>query len=885
MNIIITHKHGDFDALASLIAAARLYPGSRVILPDPVQPNVQSFINLYRDLLPLSEVKELSNPPESAIVVDTARKERLGEWADLLEKTEDITVYDHHHPFEDDLGARVIKAEAVGAATTLLIEEIKAKNIALTEFEATLMALGIYEDTGCLTYELTTERDVAAVAFLWQQGISVRLLQEFLRPSLSSKQKNLLEELIRNVRLHEINQRKVMISCAVIGDYVKGAAVLLQLLDEIEDANLSFIIVQMGDNVYMAARTRDGDLDLTAFLAPFNVKGHPAAVTAHFKATVPAELNKRILSFLRAYLPPLLKAGEIASRPVFTLEDSVPVSEAARALSGKNFKGCPVTEKGALVGVISERDLQKAVRGNLEHAPVKGFMNRTVITASPEDSLTYLRRLMVEHNIGRVPLIDEAGKLDGIVTRSDLLRHLDLIDRRGRFIKKPREGDPVDKVGSGTMVSDNIADLINRELPGRLQGLLPLIGSHASEQGVSIYLVGGVIRDLFIGFPLPADLDFVVLGDAVAFAASLQQKLGGKLKHFEQFGTATLFLKGGPRLDMVTARREYYAAPAALPQVEKASLKNDLFRRDFSINTMACSLMKDNYGELYDFFDGRRDIHRKQIRVLYKLSFVDDPLRILRAVRFEQRYGFAIEAETLDLMHNAVEKKVLKQVSRQRLAHELRQIYDEPEPLMILKRFARLKMLHILYPRVYASKVNWKRLEEIREMLKWSAERKWEKQPDTELTYLNSLLYDLEKGERFAIIRKLQLSKESAEVILSSCRNAPAALEKLDKEGLYPSELAAVLRDFSLEGLLLIYSLTDSERIRSYLKLYMNNLKFVRPSICGEDLKKLGLEPGPLYTEILDKLKEAILDGAVSSPQDEIEFVLSYLQNDNQKGD
>ena len=202
-------------------------------------------------------------------------------------------------------------------------------------------------------------------------------------------------------------------------------------------------------------------------------------------------------------------------------------------------------------------------------------------------------------------------------------------------------------------------------MPPRWQSRLLLMGQRAAATGVSLYLVGGAIRDLLLGAELSRDLDFVVVPDALAFAAEAVKFLGGKLKVFEHFGTASLFLEEGLRLDFATARREIYAAPAALPQVEETgSLKSDLYRRDFTINTLACSLLPQSFGELYDFFEGRQDLRRGMIRTLYQLSFVDDPLRVLRAVRFEQRFGFQIEEGTLELIEKALRSSCLLYTSR-----------------------------------------------------------------------------------------------------------------------------------------------------------------------------------------------------------------------------
>jgi len=376
VDVIITHTNGDFDALAALVAASKIYPDSLVILPEPQHTNVRSFINLYRDLLPISDPGELNAEEiENVIVVDTNKRDRLGKWHYILDHAMQVILYDHH-PGQPDFDTDLISLEDIGSTTTILFEELQARKIGLTEFEATLMALGIYEDTGCLTYDITTSRDAGAVAALWKYDPNTRLIQEYLRSPLTEIQKELLEKLIRNSELLEINRRRVLISMTVLDEYVVGASVLLQLLDEIEDAGLTLIIIQMTDAIYLAARSKDEDLDLLELLAPFNVKGYPAVVSAHFKGVKAEEVKQQVVEFLKYYLPPAITAGKAASKPVFTLKSDLTLDEADDILAEHSFKGCPVIEEGKMVGIISRRDIRKGIRGDLGHAPLKGYMTR-----------------------------------------------------------------------------------------------------------------------------------------------------------------------------------------------------------------------------------------------------------------------------------------------------------------------------------------------------------------------------------------------------------------------------------------------------------------------------------------------------------------------------
>lgn len=889
LNLILTHENADFDALASAVAAARLFADSFVLLPELLQPNVRAFVNLYRDMLPLIEPKDVKNDLGRLVVIDTNRRQRLGRWAQLLLNAEEVIVFDHH-PGQVDFAADEVISEEVGAATTLVVERLRQKNIRLTDFEATLFTIGIFEDTGCLTYDISTKRDVDAVSHLWAHNINTRLLQEYLRAPLSTAQKKLFEKLMRKRDFYEIKHRRVLLSATEIDEYVIGASTLLLLLDEIEDAALTLVVIKMAENVYLAARSKEDDLDLLELLAPFKVKGYPGTVTAHLKKSDPFKLKTKIIKHLSDHLPPALIAEKAASKPVFTIDSAMSIAEADDLLNEHDIKGCPVTENGALVGMASRRDLRKGLRTGLGHAPVKGFMTRRLITAAKDDSLAHLRRLMVRHNIGRVPLVNEAGELEGIVTRSDILRHLSYLDRSGQSVKEiqameqealPPGADYYYSRGG----SINIAPLLKKGLSKETNALLKKIGALAEEEKIKVYLVGGIIRDLLLKHPPEKDLDFVVIGDAVSFAYKLQKMLGGKLKHFERFKTASLFFARGNRIDLATARKEYYQAPAALPKVSRSDLKDDLFRRDFTINAMACSLAADNFGLLFDYYDGRKDLQKKLVRVLNDDSFYDDPLRLLRAVRFEQRYNFMLEEKTTLLVKRAVEDNMIEKVGGQRLGQELRLIYRELSPVKVLKRFEELNLLKRLYPGVKPARPTWQLLSKIENILNWFSGLQWPKAPDTELVYLGGLFYALESSRRSAIIKKLYLSKDKSALLENAFGEISAAQKKLNWPELSPSQIVSFLEHLPAETLLLALAVTEKEPVKEHLISYITKLRDIRPKLDGNDLKNLGARPGPLYKTLIKRLRQAVLDEEVKSFEEEKAFVKSYLRAFSPKED
>ncbi len=883
MTIILTHNHADFDALAALVAAAKIYSGSYALAPEQMQPDVALFIENYEDQLPVKTHAGVEGYPgaDVIVIVDCRQRSSLGVLLPLVDQAQEVHIYDHHPPTPDDIEGSEIRVEPVGAATTLLVEEIRRRQIPLSEMESSLMLLGIYRDTDSLTSDATTPRDAAAAAFLWKQGVDLALIREYMHISPAAGQESLLANLLKASELYELCGRRILLANLSAGEHIRGATELAQRLQEIEEVDLTVILVDMAkDGIYLNARTTADDLDLPLLFGPMGAAGSRRSVSAEIKTEEMPAFKERLLELLERYLPPPAAALQIASTPVAAVDAARTVAEVNEFLDVEGHGGCPVLEDGKVVGMITRRELKKALRNGLGDTVVHGFMKRHPVTADPQTHVTALRRAFVENKTERIILVDDMGEPVGIVTPIDILNYLYRLDRQSRSRFSRGSLLQTESIPESYGV-DNLGPLIRSKLPSRWQSRLLLLGQRAEKMDTPVYLVGGVIRDLLLGFGLSRDLDIVVISDAVRFAGEMVKFLGGRLKVFEQFGTASLFLEDGLRFDFATARHEVYAAPAALPQVEGTdSLKSDLYRRDFTINTLACSLLPGSFGEMYDFFNGREDLRRGLIRTLYHLSFVDDPLRLLRAVRFEQRFGFRIEENTLALIEKALRSRVLDKVSRRRLAQEISLIYEEEEPVAVLMRLHELNILEYLYPRLSPGPETWQRLNRIGETLAWAEQREWSSPPEKELVYLSGLLLEMEHQDQLAIMRLLGLSRDRAGAVLQGCREIPPLLEELSGEdggNLRPSVLVNRLDPLCTEALILLYALARNKAVQDNVRLYLESLQHVRPRLRGGALKELGLQPGPIFGEILNALRRAVLDGELRSYDEELNFVKSYL--------
>lgn len=860
MLAITTHQNADFDALASMVAAGKLYPGAQLVLPGSLNSNVREFVSLYKDALHLRQQKETDLSGLNALVVtDTRQKNRIGVFEKYLDSLSEIHVYDHHPETDDDITADKLVYEEIGATTTLLLEEIFAREIPLTTVEATLFALGIYEDTGSLTFETTTFRDVNALCRLWKTGVNLKVVNEFLNQPLEPEQRRLLDDLLAATEYHELRGVRVALATAEADAYVPGLSLLTHKLMEMEDVDMFFTAVSMEGRLYIVGRSRLENPDLAQVLAPFGGKGHRRAASAIVKQATADEVRDSLVGTLYKEVYPVKTARDIMSSPVRTVPSDTTVEKARELMLRYGHSGFPVLENGTLLGIISRRDLEKASHHGLGHAPVKGYMNKKPITIPPDLPVRKIQRIMVDYNVGRLPVTDGDG-IAGIVTRTDVLRNLEGAEKIACYSGNrclPAAGD-------------DLTPLLTERLPRELQSLLLLVGQVADRENVRAYAVGGFIRDLLLDSP-NQDLDLVVEPEAIPFAAKLNALLGGQLRTHEQFGTATIFLRDGGQIDLVTSRQEFYAHPAALPEVEQSNLRNDLFRRDFTINTLACSLNAPHFGRLFDFFQGIQDLADGVIRVLYNLSLVEDPLRVLRAVRFEQRFGFRIEETTLSLIENAVQTRVLDKVTKERLHDELILALKEERAPEILLRYFSLGIAAQLFPGIRLTEKLKKRLPAARDMLSW-ADRNWpDAHPNPAALYLTVVMQDIPFQEARHLCRNLRLQREERDRVMQALEALPELKKQLLAEkNQRPSEINRLFAGQPVETLLALQADSDESRVWAGASLYWEKLRNTETEMGGYDLLALGYPAGPRFNEVLCAVRDARLDGEVKTKEEEL---------------
>lgn len=873
MDLILTHENADFDAVASQLAAHKLMPEARPTLPHRVNRNVRHFLALYWDELPFWRVKDLPRQHvERVIVVDTQTIPTL---RGMGKKTV-VQIIDHHARRDSLDPDWQVTIDETGATATTLCEQLRTKHSRLTPVEATLLTLGIYEDTGALTYGSTTARDAYAAAWLLESGALLDVVREFLHHPLTEDQRQLYERLLESAQSHEIEGYPILIASASAPDLIEEISTLAHKLRDLLEPAAVFLLVELEQHIQFVARSSVDAIDVGRIAEHFGGGGHGRAAAAMLKETTLGKAQDTLLEVLPRLIRPSVTVADLMSHGVQTLPPDTRARDAAIQMRRYGYEGFPIVQDGQIIGLLTRRAVDRAIDHGLTGVRVDQLMEVGEIHVSPGDSAATLQQLMMASGWGQIPVVDRKEKIIGVVTRTDLIKHM----------------------GHGEAIparNTEIARRLEEALPPTLMALVRAIGRIAQSLGLNLYIVGGFVRDLLLGTPT-IDVDFVVEGDAISLTCALQQTFGGDTRSHGRFGTGKWLIdpttwhniarqldtwSADPdqlpsHIDFATARTEFYDRPSALPEVERSSIKHDLHRRDFTINTLAIRLDPENFGQLLDFYEGEADLQEKRIRVLHSLSFVDDPTRILRAVRLEQRLGFQIEPRTEELIGHAL--PLLERVSGDRIRHEIELILAEPTPENALCRLDELTVLKSLHPDLRCDEWVAETFQALRQAVSQPLWTELGDGFDLELPYFAVLTYRLTWDAIRATCKRLRVQRRTVDD-LAQIQALREQIDSLSQPG-PPSQIATLLDKTNDQALVTLWAAEPSTRDR--VVDYARRLRYVRPVADGQALKAHGLKPGPLFGQILNALRDAWLDGEIKT-SDEEEALLEALLADQQR--
>ena len=423
MHIATTHKNTDFDALASVIAATILYPDAIPVLPRNLNPNVKAFLSIHKDLFHVSTPDDVETSQVSRLIVTDVNKwERLDRLSSLRNRTDlEIFLWDHHTN-EGNIEADFVCQEPAGATVTLLVRQLRKEAKVLTPIQATLLLAGIYEDTGNLTFPSTGAEDAYAAGYLLDRKADLNIISTFLRPAYGEKQKNILFKMLQTARRVKINGHSVSINKVDIEGYVDSLAVVVRMYMDIINVDVAFGIFSASDGgrCMVIGRSSVEGFDVGAITRSMGGGGHPSAGSALLKSVNPDAVEKWIKELIRGNQQASVQISDLMSFPVITVADDTPMEKVARILKDKGCTGLPVVKGKKLVGMISRRDFRKVKKESQLKAPVRAFMATHVLVIEPGKSPVQAARLMVKHDIGRLPVV-EGGRIIGIITRSDAM--------------------------------------------------------------------------------------------------------------------------------------------------------------------------------------------------------------------------------------------------------------------------------------------------------------------------------------------------------------------------------------------------------------------------------------------------------------------------------
>nr|WP_320011351.1 CBS domain-containing protein [uncultured Desulfobulbus sp.] len=893
MDVITTHIGADFDSLAAMIAAKRLYPEAELVFPGSQEKSVRKYLaQEFPNIYAFKKIKHINlSLVQRLIVVDTRQSERIGELARCLNNPKvKLHLYDHHPLGAGDLQGELEVIRNFGSTTTLFVELFQQKNISPSPDEATLMALGIYEDTGSFLHSSTCPEDLSAAAWLLGHGANLDIVTQFVSRELSVEQVNLISRLQEHAKAYSIRGVNVVISILTEEEYIDDFAVVVQRLMVMENIDVLFALISMGERTYLIGRSRIPEVNVGTIAREFGGGGHASAASATIREYTIAEAEGQLVNQLHDHTRPKAVAEEMMSSPAITVTPEVNIDQANRLMTRYNVTVLPVVRENGgrengptpmgLLGMISRMVAEKAIFHQLGSLPVGEYMTTDIASLPESGTLVDVQRLIVENRQRLIPVL-RGEAIIGVITRTDLIALL--VNDPGHLPGELLQSDERPSVER----TRNLGGVMTQMLPKEVIVLLREIGESAAKLGCNAFVAGGFVRDLLLHVT-NMDIDIVIEGDGILFAKHLADKHRGIVHPHEKFGTATVVFPDQTKIDVATARLEYYERPAAKPTIEHSSIKLDLYRRDFTINAMAIHLNPGRFGLLVDYFNCQNDLKERRIQVLHNLSFVEDPTRIFRAIRFEGRLGFTITRHAEKLIKNTVQMNLFEQAQEPRFFHELKLILSENDPLPALKRMADLKLFPFLWPELRPNLKIDRRflhyLTQANRTISWFHLLYLDDTVETWMVYLLAIFSRSRSKDLLTFCQRFDLPPKQRKKLLQQKMDVEKIAQEMIKRPYRKnSEIYWLLIDLEPEGWLYLMTIARKRYMQRSVSLFVTQLRQVKPLLSGEELKTLGYKPGPLFRTILNHLIEQQLDGELNTHQEALNFLQKAYPTDQTK--
>ncbi|MBI4667368.1 MAG: CBS domain-containing protein [Nitrospinae bacterium] len=872
MIIVTTHQNADFDCVASMAAALKLYPDAFVFFPGAQEKNVRDFLAHADYHLPILRHKNLDLKQVKVVVmVDAAGRVKLGPLDELAERDDvEFHIYDHHPFSKPDLPNMRPTILERGSTTTIMVEILRKRGISVTPMEATLLMLGIYEDTGSLSFPSTRFEDYEAAGWLLKQGADLNMVSDYMRRELTAEQVDTLNNLLKNLEARRIGGQAVAVAAASVERHIGDIAALAHKIMDIESVNSLFILVQMEGRIHLVARSRVKEINAGAVAGYLGGGGHPTAASATIKDLTIHQAAEKVWEAVRDAMAQANFASDMMVERVITVKSGDSIEEAGKLMTRYDINGMPVMDHKRVAGLITRQIVEKAIHHGMASHPVEELMITEFATVHPDTPAHVVEDIMLGSRQKQAPVVDrESGALVGLLCRGQVLGRL-----YGEAVSNRVYATGVARAQPAMR---DVSGLLRDRMPAPLARLLNVIADVANKNNYVAYLAGGCVRDLLLRIP-NMDMDVVVEGDGADFAKKLAARLLGRARIHEKFKTAVVVTSDGLKIDVATARLEYYTHPAALPIVEMSAIRNDLYRRDFSINAMAIRLNGARPNMLLDFFGGQADLKDRVIRVLHNLSFVEDPTRAFRAVRFESRFGFSIGRQTLTLLKNAVRHELFNRLSGARLFSEIKAILNERRPVGAARRMKELGLLRFIHPSLTLTPESERVFDNVEDLLTWMALAFPRRPVRPWFARLLALLDGLEENH---IMEMVTSFRPAAKVLKESMECRRFAKLAFDEPDLWkeppPSTLHRIFGEQKEEALLYFAAKSKDSRVTNAVTRYIGEISGIKPLLNGEDIMAMGVAPSRRLGEALRDIYGAQLDGRLSSREDAVRMAKEIL--------
>lgn len=883
MVIIATHTNADFDTFASMVAAKKLYPNAELVITGAVEKTLKTALKTLKLPYPIRTIDEIDlSKVIRVVLVDVKNKARIGKLSRIIDNNNvEIHIYDHHPIAEGDILGHHMVIKEYGSTATILTHIIKNEKFEISPLEATIIMTGIYEDTGNLTFPTTCVEDFEAASFLLQSGADITKAASLIEREHSRDEATSLGELLKSETVYNIEGVEITIAELDIESFSGEVSFITQRLIDIEGTKCLFVLAHIENRIHLVARSSIKEVDVGKIARLLGGGGHATASSATLTNYTLIETKEKLLAAIKEIIVTPKLAKDIMTSPAITTNADRSVEDALKEMHNFNINALPVVKGSKIVGIITRQVADKATFHGVGGDKVEKFMSSEFQPVSSKTSINNIRDIVMARGQRIIPVVDKE-RLTGVITRNDLLKLLqeELVEQTS----------PKDKTKHR-----NILASMKGQLPDEIIKILKSCGKAADDLGYKAYAVGGFARDIMLRREGQSrnemwDIDIVIEGDGIKFAKKWARENKYKIKTHERFRSAVVTIPAlfkettestkneNLKIDIATARLEYYKKPGSLPTIEPSSLKLDLFRRDFTINTLAIALNNKNFAMLIDHFGALKDLKEKNINILHNLSFLEDPTRALRAVRFSVRFGFKISKHTLKLMRSTVRPDLHGKISGARIGDELKNILNETRQLQCLKRASEYNLLDLIDEKLNWDKDREKIFASAIDICKWYKLLYTNIPVKSDLILLIALTENLSNKDLSLFAKRLSFSSALTGKLIKERKSALLVLEKIRK-GKYKktSTLYFTLKGLETELILYIMAKAKTDKTKKLISNYITDLREVKTDVTGKDLKKLGVQAGPKMGKILEVLLIAKLDGKVTTAEEQLQYAKKYI--------